>query len=433
MSQSSLCLFHDEYYLQDKTMRKEHEQTVRDKLMTKVHNSIDQKEALLCIGYYLPDNITIKGDFTKAVHFSKAKLQQIEFSGGASFDLAEFSGDAEFRSAEFSGLADFREAEFSGLAYFTSAKFSNIADFTSAKFSESAYFGSAEFSEKADFYSTQFCGEAEFSSAKFSGEAEFSTSTFKAKAYFNYVLFEDGKKILFGELEDLSQFSFMNTDITRVRFSDRARWGKQDKFKVLEEKMLEDFLFKRSPQQVSLGSVMAVYRNLRENYEFRLRYDEAGKFFIKEMELKRRFREKKNSSGDGSSNYDVVQNCWLRRNFFSLTGLYYHLSRYGEDLLRPTLAGITIVFLSTLFWVAQANPVHEPSLSHIVGFSQVGNHTQWYKSFERSLADLIPFLPSGNNVQIGLLDYAIKIAGGVLTFGLLAIALRRKFERKYTR
>jgi hypothetical protein len=107
--------------------------------------------------------------------------------------------------------------------------------------------------------------------------------------------------------------------------------------------------------------------------------------------------------------------------------------RYGEDLLRPTLTGMTIVFLSTLFCLIQANPVHEPSFSHIVGFSQIGNHTQWCKSFERSLVDLIPFLPSGNNLQIGLLDYAIRIAGGVLTFGLLAIALRRKFERKYIR
>ena len=44
---------------------------------------------------------------------------------------------------------------------------------------------------------------------------------------------------------------------------------------------------------------MAVYRNLRENYEFRLRYDEAGKFFMKEMELKRRYREI--LSHDGSS------------------------------------------------------------------------------------------------------------------------------------
>ncbi len=30
---------------------------------------------------------------------------------------------------------------------------------------------------------------------------------------------------------------------------------------------------------------------LRENYEFRRKYDEAGKFFIREMELKRTYRE----------------------------------------------------------------------------------------------------------------------------------------------
>jgi len=32
-----------------------------------------------------------------------------------------------------------------------------------------------------------------------------------------------------------------------------------------------------------------------------------------------------------------------------------------------------------------------------------------------------------------LSDYVIKILGGALTFGFIAIALRSKFERKYTR
>ncbi|MFZ0897426.1 MAG: hypothetical protein WAZ77_23220 [Candidatus Nitrosopolaris sp.] len=31
----------------------------------------------------------------------------------------------------------------------------------------------------------------------------------------------------------------MDTDITRVSFSDRVRWGKEDKFKVIEEEVLE--------------------------------------------------------------------------------------------------------------------------------------------------------------------------------------------------
>ncbi|MGC1929523.1 MAG: hypothetical protein WA667_11150 [Candidatus Nitrosopolaris sp.] len=40
------------------------------------------------------------------------------------------------------------------------------------------------------------------------------------------------------------------------------------------------------------------------------RYDEAGKFFIKEMELKRQYREENvlvyPPTGDGNSNYNVV-------------------------------------------------------------------------------------------------------------------------------
>jgi hypothetical protein len=78
---------------------------------------------------------------------------------------------------------------------------------------------------------------------------------------------------------------------------------------------------------------MAVYRNLRENYEFRLRYDEAGKFFIKEMELKRRFR--RIVSHEGSRTISI-SNCWFRRNL-SLTGLYYQFSNYGESIARPTI------------------------------------------------------------------------------------------------
>ena len=39
----------------------------------------------------------------------------------------------------------------------------------------------------------------------------------------------------------------------------------------------------------------------------------------------------------------------------------------------------------------------------------------------------------GGGFKVGIIDYVIKIVGGALTFGLLAIALRSIFERKYTR
>jgi hypothetical protein len=50
-----------------------------------------------------------------------------------------------------------------------------------------------------------------------------------------------------------------------------------------------------------------------------------------------------------------------------------------------------------------------------------------------SIADFIPILQLGGDTKVGVIDYVIKIVGGVVTFGLIAIALRRRFERKYTR
>jgi hypothetical protein len=185
--------------------------------------------------------------------------------------------------------------------------------------------------------------------------------------------------------------------------------------------------------EVSLGSIKAVYRALRENYEYRMRYDEAGQSFVREMELKRKYREV--PSKEEKDALKIKKNNWVRRNIFSLTGWYYNLSRYGEDLLRPTLAGIAIVFLSTLFWLMQSNPTLEPSFSAdnpsssnisnftgIYNFTHFTNPNHWLKSFERSIADFIPLLPVGTN---------IKIVGGAVTFALIAVALRRRFERRF--
>ena len=45
---------------------------------------------------------------------------------------------------------------------------------------------------------------------------------FNGKTEFNYVLFEGKEKVIF-EIENVSKVSFMNTDITGVRFRDKAR------------------------------------------------------------------------------------------------------------------------------------------------------------------------------------------------------------------
>lgn len=52
-------------------------------------------------------------------------------------------------------------------------------------------------------------------------------------------------------------------------------------------------------------------------------------------------------------------------------------------------------------------------------------------AFVRSLTNFLPSLSFGTELNAGLLDVAFKIVGGAVTFGLIIIALRRKFERKF--
>ena len=52
------------------------------------------------------------------------------------------------------------------------------------------------------------------------------------------------------------------------------------------------------------------------------------------------------------------------------------------------------------------------------------------KAFVRTIGDFLPLLSMPSDIKIGLPDYVIKIVSGALTLGLIAIALRRRFERK---
>ena len=251
------------------------------------------------------------------------------------------------------------------------------------------------------------------------------------------MIFEGKDKVIF-EVEDMSRVSFKDTDITRVKFGDMVRWGSKDRFRVMED---ERFWPVKSYN--TLDGVLSVYRNLRENYEHRLRYDDAGKFFIREMELKRHYRNVRSEIKNGlDKGFEVKKNRWFRRNF-SLTGLYHIFSNYGESIWRPTTVGAVIVVLSTLLWLTQSDPTLQPSfsqnntsssnISNFTGTANFANHTHLIKSFERSIAGFIPLLPMESDIKVGAIDYVIKIVGGALTFGLLIIAFRRKFERKYTR
>jgi hypothetical protein len=78
------------------------------------------------------------------------------------------------------------------------------------------------------------------------------------------------------------------------------------------------------------------------------------------------------------------------------------------------MTGVAILSISTVyFWITYSNG-------------------QLLNAFERSLVDFLPLVSLGAG-KVEVADYIIKILSTALVFGLLAIALRRRFERKFTR
>jgi len=241
----------------------------------------------------------------------KTHFDSISINNHGSFSGADFREKVSFRKSKFFGIADFsftqfKEADFQNSEFrhkdpvseifseksdnvlvirFDSAIFDKV-NFSKTKFVNKGYtdFSNAVFDE-AYFTDCEFMGKTRFTSTEFS-RASFRNVKFAEKTSFLRALFKNQNLVVF--TGNLSNVSFSNSDISRVIFSEDVIWGGKDGFTVLDERNAREM-----PGVASLGTLLAIYRNLRENYEFRLRYDEAGQFFIKEMNLKREFREKR--------------------------------------------------------------------------------------------------------------------------------------------
>jgi hypothetical protein len=166
-----------------------------------------------------------------------------------------------------------------------------------------------------------------------------------------------------------------------------------------------------SPKKISLSAIITIYRNLRENYEYSLRYEEADKFFIKEMELKRKYRER-----IVKDRYTIKKNSWFRRNI-SLTGLYHVLLNYGQDYKRPALIALSIVLVPILYSFIQILLSNRN-----LAFAKFSN------AIVTNLRDIFGIDPSQ-----GVSGYFIGIATVSILGGLFIPALKRRFEKRFRR
>ena len=307
---------------------------------------------------------------------------------------------------------------------FFEAKFYDESEFKLTKFHDTALF------QKSQFYTT------DFTEAKFEKEARFIENQFYAQANFRKIKFTNSGDILFDG--NLSKLSFLETDISKINFGDNIGWERvyrkpmdwwdkfiifceklkehNNKFKVQDERIIENKL----EQNVRLETVMNIYRNLQENFDKKLNYDFAGEFFVREMELKRKF--KKNTRNMSKPNEPLITHKNILAQIFSVLSFYYVIAKYGESYYRPLKFVIPgLIFSTFYFWSSGFNVIN------LVFQSGFGSEAM-NNAIIRSISAFFPFYVFSSHNALS--DLLLRIALLPL-LGALFISLRRKLERKY--
>lgn len=348
-----------------------------------------------------------RANFSNAKFNNEAYFQRVQFNNEVYFQRVQFTNKAYFSNAQFNNRARFSFTKFNYEGNFLEARFNNYADFVNAKFNE-ANFSGTQFIYKANFSDTQFNNRATFEDSEFHSVSSFTNAKFLSKSEdsisFSNIKFHKPKDVRFRNI-NLSNVSFLNTDITEVEFLD-VKWKKvpllkQFKFIGSRLAVVDEALIGKD--DTTYDSVAQLYRRLRENYETNYRFAEAGEFFIGEMEMRRH----KVSTRFKRFKIEEVIVLWFKRNF-SLMGLYKYLSLYGESFKLPLIwASIVIVSYPILVhWLFNA------SLPQSDDFP--------YTYLRTSAASFFQL----DNTYIG------ERLIGFLLLGLLFIALKRQFERK---
>ena len=387
---------------------------------------------LLFVGCQLP-RISLEGiDTNRSICFSGAKFKDgaelISIKCGAlDFTDAEFAGPLQMHEVE-AGAISLRKVRFcDGGGRFPGGEDPTAVDIGRCSFRRCdailATLPSARMTEciiddaklelakigQLDVTDCEFGADADFSSCRFVralfattifGSVSFEKTKFEKQGRFSRVQFKRQETVRF--CRRLSNVVLRHTDVTRVKFSSDAAWNDDgDPYCIMDERE-----FVRGPWEWSLSDILAAYRNLRESHEYWLMYSEAGRFYVREMDLRRKYRQDVQSG--------QVTRARLH-GYLSLIGGYSLLCRYGEGLDRA-LASLAILFTaSTAFfcmssdWSAMAHGDYMPRI---------------VEASERTLA---AFLHTGRGE---IADYAVRIAS-LPVLGSLFIVLKRRLERKF--
>jgi len=200
--------------------------------------------------------------------FNDVFFDQIEYNVGF-LQQCVFLGNANFSNSKLNKV-DLFKTEFKKNCNFTECNLHEVI-FSNTNFLGDTKFIKTTFEEKSKFKNSEF-QKVDFSLAKFNGKTEFSNVNFNIQNKTNF------------DVEDLSKVSFLNTNITNIQIGEKVRWAGQNGFRIIDDNEIDGSLDKNL-----LESVLATYRMLRKNYEKRYRFEEADKFFKRQIELQKKY------------------------------------------------------------------------------------------------------------------------------------------------
>jgi hypothetical protein len=290
-----------------------------------------------------------------------------------------------------------------------------------------------------------------FSDARFHDFTNFSRAEFPTLedddllpyASFRGAYFEHPERVVFDGIEGKVKISFINADISRVVFRNCSFDFLFDEYlfknrEELEEKLedlrqpiihmvrISDWLILETLSgelegmlaDLTLDNVLSVIRMLRENFDYYMKYEESGRLFVKEMDLKRDHMLK-----GGSGKLKIAKRIeWLAYSLYRWTCLY------GESISRPLILASAIIIG---FGILRAIPPIEALLASLLG-GNISAAAEFLRALAGSLAEgirgsLIDFLQLGRDY--GWLNLLERVASA-MDLATLYISLHRKLERR---
>jgi len=371
-------------------------------------------------GYYFPEEVDFLG---------------LRFDNDVDFGGATFEKNADFRAATFMGFADFSEATFKKNAYFNQVIFQQNTSFTGATFKQNAVFTGSTFKKIANFNETLFQYHTDFLRTTFQEEAVFNDATFQEELTFNGSIFQDASfdntkfEYVFFDKSRFQNASFVNAKFQSASFINAKFQNELNlqnaqfflkgyfttdlskaKFHRAELRNVAfvdcdwpERIYEEVHASLSSRELETIYRNLKQNMQRSGDYSRAGKFYYREMEMRKKGATK------------IKDRVGLR--------VYKCLAGYGENYWNTALVSGFIILIFALFYGAfdclqysVGNPCLYQEVIDVVYFSFVTFTTL-------GLGDITPL------TTLGKVLICFEAVTGAFMIALFVVVFVRKMAR----